>query len=69
MSSSMASETNLKVRQPLPETAGFGKDPDKLSTFKGESWLFFFNKQGRSHCLRLTWFLETFLSFFSVLNT
>jgi len=35
----MDSETNLKVRQPLPETAGFGENPEKLSKFDGESWL------------------------------
>ena len=32
---SLCSETNLKVRQPLPETAELGDHKDKLSAFNG----------------------------------
>ncbi len=33
-------ETNLKVRQALPETAVMGEDINKLKQFTGKSFLF-----------------------------
>ena len=37
LTSSLLRETNLKVRQPLPETSHFGDDSMKLSSFNGNA--------------------------------
>lgn len=36
LTSCLIRETNLKVRQALPDTANFGDDPIKLSSFNGK---------------------------------
>ena len=56
-------ETNLKVRQPIPETSELQQDEEKLAEFDGKSWCMFglYIAAQQSHVIPCTMYIHLYM--------